>query len=260
MPRLQTLKALTNGPKNTGQGANQALADGPLLASWLRKSKLDSAVRQFMNEMANRSRVKVLASRESAARLHSPDCWEWMRSQDGPRTDDPAASVFHGAGKDADLLLETLRERGIGASLGGALDGSIRAVIEELGIAEGRSVGDGGRAGGRGMTPDQLPALQSRSLACSEAGDLTGLRELSRRDHRAVPLARDARGRSCLHLAARGGHLDMCKWLLSEAGLDFALLDADGRSALDLARLAREDGEVVVELLVRWGKRMPSGG
>ena len=205
-----------------------------------------------MNEMTNRSRVKVLASRESAAMLHSPDCWKWMRSQDGPRGEDSTAScdspVFHGVGKDAGLLLETLMKRGIGASLGGALDGSIRAVIEELGIAEGRSAG-------AGRTPDQLPALLSRSLACSEAGDLAGLRELSRRDHRAVPLARDAKGRSCLHLSAKAGHLDLCKWLLSEAGLDHALLDADGRSALDLARLVREDGEVV-DLLVRWNLRV----
>lgn len=61
-----------------GQGANQALADGPLLAKWLSKSKLDSAVRGFMTEMAQRSGVKVRASREAALQLHSKNCWEWM--------------------------------------------------------------------------------------------------------------------------------------------------------------------------------------
>jgi len=79
-----------------GQGANQALADGPLLASWLTKSKPDSAVRGFMTEMTRRSGVKVRASRESAKRLHSKDsCWQWMFQQETKQVGGSIQAIFH---------------------------------------------------------------------------------------------------------------------------------------------------------------------
>lgn len=57
-----------------GQGANQALKDGPLLASWLtRTSSIPAALAGYEREMAHRSGEKVLASREAAKLLHSPE-------------------------------------------------------------------------------------------------------------------------------------------------------------------------------------------
>ena len=59
-----------------GQGANQALEDGPLLASWLSKpwlsaQSLPTLVRSFEREMLARSLPKVAMSREAAVSLHS---------------------------------------------------------------------------------------------------------------------------------------------------------------------------------------------
>jgi hypothetical protein len=114
-----------------GSGANQALADGPLLAKWLSQSKFDSAVRGYMTEMARRSGVKVRASREAAIKLHSKDCWEWMASQDGV-----TSAIFHGVHSEhVTSLLNTLKERSVGASLGSALDTTIRATIKEMNIS-----------------------------------------------------------------------------------------------------------------------------
>jgi 2-polyprenyl-6-methoxyphenol hydroxylase-like FAD-dependent oxidoreductase len=46
-----------------GAGANQALLDGPLLASWLQRASLPAAIKGFLREMTNRTRPRVLASR-----------------------------------------------------------------------------------------------------------------------------------------------------------------------------------------------------
>lgn len=61
-----------------GFGANQALEDGPLLASWLGRKGLNSQnistrLRCFEREMVGRVGSKVLASRQAAKKLHSND-------------------------------------------------------------------------------------------------------------------------------------------------------------------------------------------
>lgn len=59
-----------------GQGCNQALADGPLLADWLSKTGLtldniSTRLRCFEREMIARTAPKALASREAALKYHS---------------------------------------------------------------------------------------------------------------------------------------------------------------------------------------------
>ena len=225
-----------------GSGANQALTDGPLLAKMLSLSRMDSAVRSFMTEMARRSVVKVRASREAAIKLHSKDCWNWMASQDGG-----TSPIFHGVNQNyVHSLLESLKERSIGASKGSMLDGSIMAVIKEMNVSnKGCSNSD--------HSAENIECWQSQALEYASTGSLLQLRELSRRSHTAISKAADANGRSCLHLAALSGHSDVCSWLISEARLDPNLRDDNNKTALDAA-----SNEKVTELIQCWMKRGPS--
>ncbi|KAL7520894.1 hypothetical protein ACHAWX_005588 [Stephanocyclus meneghinianus] len=224
-----------------GSGANQALADGPLLAKWLYQSKFDSAVRGYMTEMARRSGVKVRASREAAIKLHSTDCWEWMASQDGV-----TSAIFHGVQSEhVTSLLDTLRERAIGASLGSALDDTIRATIKEMNIS---STAISGSSVAGELSSAALRNLQTEALESASSGNLEQLRLISRKSHVIIPLACDSCRRTCLHLAAFNGHLDVCSWLLSEAKLDPTLLDQMNRTALEIAE---ENGNEKIARLIR---------
>lgn len=42
-------------------------------------------------------------------------------------------------------------------------------------------------------------------------------------------------GHTALHWAARGGHLDAARWLVSHGGLDATCRSKDGATALDVA-------------------------
>ncbi|KAL3782777.1 hypothetical protein HJC23_003098 [Cyclotella cryptica] len=226
-----------------GSGANQALADGPLLAKWLSHSKFDSAVRGYMTEMARRSGVKVRASREAATKLHSKDCWEWMASQDGV-----TSAIFHGVHSDhVKSLLDTLRERSISASLGSTLDNAIRATIKEMNIS---STAIRSSSLSSEMSPAELCSLQAEALGHASSGNLQQLRLISRKSHLIIPLAVDSSHKSCLHLAASHGHLDVCGWLLSEAKIDPKLLDQKNKTAL---QIAEENGnEKTAQLIRSW--------
>lgn len=231
-----------------GSGANRAMADGPLLANWLCKAKADSAVRGFMTEMAQRSGIKVRASREAATKLHSKDCWEWMAKQEKPanRNDNNMhAPAFHGVQREhVSQLLRTLKDRGVGASLGSKLDKSIRGIIHELNITDIST--------SFSSTHDQIPAqemthLRSQALEYASAGNISHLRQLSQKSQLIIPNA-------CLHLAAKYGHVDMCRWLLSEVNLSCSALDANGKTPIDVAMDA--GNEDIVLLLRRWMDQM----
>ncbi len=265
-----------------GQGANQALADGVLLARWLRRSRPDSAVRGFMAEMARRSAAKVRASREAARELHSENCWEWLveQQQQQQRQQQDKCLPFHGVQtRHVKTLLRTLKERGVGAHLGSKLDDAIRDIIRELDIAE-----VDGSSGNIDMQlhPDKATAndsnnsiiekqqllspsgetalsqqqrqllLKSQALEYASSGNMSGLRQLSRKSHLIIPQALDVNDqRRCLHLAAMHGHVDVCRWLLSEVNVDVDSLDAGGKTAVDLA-VDAGNCEETVRLLMRW--------
>lgn len=102
-----------------GQGANQALTDGPLLASWLERASICTAVKCFHREMATRTGVKVRASREAAGFLHSP-----MVLLDPPS--------FAGVSSDTvRTFLETLKNSKVGSWNGSHIDTIIRQHIDE---------------------------------------------------------------------------------------------------------------------------------
>ncbi len=229
-----------------GQGANNALADGPLIAKWLSSAKLDSAVRGFMTEMSRRSGVKVRASREAAITLHSKDCWESMVKQDKPTKQGSTSAVFHGVESvHVQRFLEELEKRGVTASLASKLDDSIRSIIQELNVAESP------------VPSKTIPIsshedlqLQSEAINFASIGNMQQLRSLSRKSYSIIPNAKDLKGRSCLHVAAMNGHIHVCRWLLSEANLSPSTLDLDGKSPLDLAMA--DNHKEITSLLRSW--------
>ena len=232
-----------------GSGANQALADGPLLAKWMSQSKFDSAVRGYMTEMARRSVVKVKASREAALRLHSKKCWEWMASQDGV-----ASAIFHGVRPGSvQRLLDTLRQQSIGASLGATLGDSIRSVIKQIDVSDTTISNSATKSYN---VPSELCRLQTQALEYTANGNLENLRQLSQKSHLVIPNALDSSKRTCLHIAAFEGYLEICRWLLSEATIDPKLRDSNNQTAVDLANENGQDQ--VVQMIQSWIKRSRS--
>jgi hypothetical protein len=209
-----------------GQGANQALTDGPLLASWLQKASIDSAIKGFQREMVQRTSPKVKASRQAAALLHSPLVLE--------ETHD-----FAGAKPDCikDLLL-ALKKRGIGANSGGKLDALVQDTIDNLGF----------RATCIKSSTENLPEQQCKqALSLAAQGNSIGLRNLSLQHSDAICLARDEKGRSCLHLAVIGGHYQTCKWILTEASVSPDTVDDEKKTPL---QVAVETGKVEMAALL----------
>ncbi|KAL3811473.1 hypothetical protein ACHAXA_010725 [Cyclostephanos tholiformis] len=255
-----------------GQGANQALADGVLLGRWLRRSRPESAVRGFMTEMAKRSAAKVRASREAAKQLHSENCWEWLADQQ--QQQEGKCLPFHGVQtKHVSTLLRTLKEREIGAHMGSKLDNVIRVIIRELKITEVNDIREIGDVHLLSDSVDMNDAIledtissprqqqqllyEAQALGYASAGNLSGLRQLSRRSHLIIPNALDVNSkRRCLHLAAMHGHVDICRWLLSEVNVDIDSLDAEGKNALDLA-VDTGICQDTVRLLQRWARSRP---
>ena len=132
-----------------GQGANQALCDGPLLASWLHSggsgatknamkctsnsfhankmvgTELNSQnvytrLRCFEREMVARTTAKVLGSRAAAAQLHSPAALTEHFGVEGVKTTMSAT------------LLRKVYELKIGAHHSSDLESKLRHVIEEI--------------------------------------------------------------------------------------------------------------------------------
>lgn len=114
-----------------GQGANQAVCDGPLLASWLNRGDkavvsaegLMTKLRCFEREMVDRTTAKVLASRQAAQHLHSLAV---LQDQ----------FAFEGVPKGIPLkpLLEKMRSAGVDASAGSDLDNKVATIIKSTSI------------------------------------------------------------------------------------------------------------------------------
>jgi 2-polyprenyl-6-methoxyphenol hydroxylase-like FAD-dependent oxidoreductase len=210
-----------------GQGANQALADGPLLAKWLSKSSIDAALTNWWREALNRTAPVVEASRKAARDWHDPKRILQIEEE--------SHQEYHGfAGVQASALsslVETLKERKIGPHLGADLDQSIRDVISEHGWFDNGN-GDNSTTSGNEKEQPQIsslePGLCEMVLTLAANGDTAALRKMSlpssssggdNAHHQtcfAMVGARDSTGRSCLHLAAKGNHIHVCKWLLTE--------------------------------------------
>ena len=155
--------------------------------------------------------------------------------------------MFHGVERrHANALLRALKERGVGAALGAELDAAVRVVIRELGVAESVTAGDARTS----SSSTDMDRLQSKALELALLGDIGKLRQLSQQSHWTIPNARSVDERTCLHFAAQGGHVDLCRWLLSEVHMSVERLDAAGKSPIDVAAEANQEEAKI--LLTRW--------
>jgi len=205
-----------------GQGANNALLDGPLIVEWLQRASLDAAVRGIWREAVQRTNKVVQASREAAVFWHSSKCIPSPGS-----FDEDSSCHFSGVQQGSvDRLLRILADRNVAAELSADLDASIKLVIEELGIGELEDSEDAS------FDED----VYSDIINFSAMGATSELRKLSLKYPAAIGLARNANGRSALHVAAANGHHSTCRWLLTEISVDPKAGDFDGRVPADDAQ------------------------
>ncbi|KAL3929039.1 MAG: hypothetical protein SGBAC_012387 [Bacillariaceae sp.] len=189
-----------------GQGANQALKDGPLLAHWLQKASIDSAVTSFWREIVQRTAAVVGASREAAQALHSPSIMNDSHGFAGVRSD---------CKQD---FLRLLEEKKVGAELGFELDKEVGKIIVSLDISDSE------------IETPVCEKEKQKALHLAATGDIQGLRQLTLDKHSAsIRTAKTSTGQSCLHLAAKGGHAVVCRWLLTEVECDIHSEDLEGK-------------------------------
>jgi 2-polyprenyl-6-methoxyphenol hydroxylase-like FAD-dependent oxidoreductase len=268
-----------------GQGANQALQDGPVVAKWLLQAKLHSAVAGCMREMVQRTAPVVLASRQAAEYWHSgPVLSKATTTNDGEKTANSSACQqqqqeqhkFAGVRESCvSDLLRALQENKITAGTAN-LDRHIQQVIDELQVSDNnvnisvavdKEADDSNDHDGLDMS-----LLFADALRAARTGSLNELRELSWRalstgnknssnGNSKLALATvkcpAGTGRTCLHEAAAAGHLKTVHWLVTEAGCWRLLADqcdcdvqdgTGGQTALDLAQ---QHGHGPVEDLLR---------
>lgn len=213
-----------------GQGANQALTDGPALTDWLLKSNFSSALLGFEREMHLRTRPKVLASRKAALTFHSKE----IMNEKGQHS-------FAGVKTDCiDLLRIELKKRGIDASSAKDLDDKVRNVILEFGFGvDSSSLSEGEK--NQNISGDVLEKLKQKALQYAEIGDTSGLRNISIKYSCSIiqTAKENVSGRSCLFLAALGGHFHLTDWLLNEAGV----LESEGIDMAQLESINEENGQ-----------------
>lgn len=204
-----------------GQGANQALLDGPLISNWLQRGRVNAAVRGIWRELVARTDKVVQASREAAQFWHSFECIPNPRETQQHCQFSGVVEEFQGK------LLHTLSERNVCADLSSGLDSAICGVIEELGIGE-EDVG----ANKDVRKENKDPNLTADILTWAANGDTARLRNLSLVNASAIVWARDEEGRSSLHMAAKCSRYETCRWLLTEACMDPWNADHHGNSAV----------------------------
>ena len=202
-----------------GQGANQALTDGPALTDWLLKSNLPSALLGFEREMHSRTRPKVLASREAALFLHSKDVMNIATSE----------QTIAGVRKECvNSVVRKLRERNITAYHSEHLDDKVKGVIKELGAGVDFTSPLFHEKKNR-FSESELDTVKQLALSYAAAGDTFNLRNISIQYSCAViqTAVEESTGRTCLYLAAEGGHFNTTKWLLMEVGI-LGMIDKEG--------------------------------
>jgi 2-polyprenyl-6-methoxyphenol hydroxylase-like FAD-dependent oxidoreductase len=231
-PRLAVIgDALHSMSPFKGQGANQALADGPLLAQWLKKSSVDAAVSGWWRETLNRTAPIVASSRTAARQLHS--CGVTLDEGENCNGSSTIMSTsLHGfAGVKPETipnLVEILRKRKLGAHLGKKLDDAVFQVIAENNWFHDKY---------KDHTCDskQYQDWQDQALHFAKGGQTEGLRQMSVDVAKlsSIISARDNEQRTCLHLAVLNSHLSTSMWLLTELQCCVDAKDSHGKTAYD---------------------------
>jgi hypothetical protein len=251
-----------------GQGANQALADGPLLAEWLQKSAIDAALKGWWRETLNRTAPIVDASRKAAQELHSiRNCKDdgHERNVSGDNNERTASSsttkALHGfAGVKSHAipkLMETLQQQNIGAHLGRYLDERIYEILEQNDWFEDENDSARTTATKVTSTKDDDEILKQRkeqqqqqALEFASNGNTQGLRQMSLSSEQctSILMARDHEGKTCLHLATINQQISTAHWLLVELQCCRDELDIHGKTAFDYAM--EKDHEKDLEPLI----------
>ena len=235
-----------------GMGANQSLTDGPLLASWLQKGSVDAAVKGFMRQTVQRTGPIVEASRQAAYDFHhnynGNNRHEELPNDRTTTIDESQHQSFAGVRPECvSAFLSTLQQRGITANLGPKLDYTISNLLDEINDdirVKEEEEGDDfntdtpNTEASRTQTKHDLLALQY-----ARDGDTQGLRRLSLQKHlSSIRYAKDLEsGRTCLHWAVLHGHVETCKWLLSEvlppcAGKAINCADCKNQTPYEIAK------------------------
>lgn len=220
-----------------GQGANQSLADGAVVASWLtRPARRSAAVQGAMREIVQRTAPVVQASRQAALYWHSPEAWT--------SAEHAFAGLSSGTGDDQIPIQElqlSLREANITASTVDDLDAAIRGFVQT-------------RYPKAMTTPVEAPPTISTDIAATalhaaQQGDLETLRLLTwQRHYRLVQCVVDPdSGNSCLHQALLPSDVDvsieeywsrrrrLVTWLVTEAGCDLEQCNRREQRPVDVA-------------------------
>jgi hypothetical protein len=207
-----------------GQGANQALQDGVVIASWLSKASLSSAVTGCMREMVQRTAPVIAASRQAAKFWHSVEALQVNHK-------------FAGVG-DASKLLQLLRLRSVNAETEN-LDDAIRIVVAELGISYNKDDNENGKTSK--VNGADRSSLGARALQAASTGATGVLRQISWEYPnfiRQVTCTRDGNtisAATCLHAASINGHAKTVHWLVTEAGCCTRQTNIAGQTAWDVA-------------------------
>lgn len=199
-----------------GQGANQALTDGLTVGYKLAHSPFPSSLKVCMQEIMQRTRPVVEASRRMAQFWHSLDAFE-----------------PHLAGVPDELVpraLTALEHAGVTAECE-FLDKRVESVLRREQYL---------RDDEPEPTPD--PQLVDEARAAARAGDLATLRKIS---FRQANVLHDG----CLHEASKAGHVHVMTWLVREAGCSVDQTNDKDESAMDVA--ANENVRLVLQQAIR---------
>lgn len=232
-----------------GQGANQALAGGPLLAKWLMKSSIDAALTNWWRETLNRTVPIVESSRKAAQNWHNPTRILQLSSSRGRGGDEEYHNFAGVRSSDIPSLIDILRKRKIGPHLGGELDLKIRDTIREHGwFDEERNASSDEVVNNEEEEENSNNSTKicEQVLRLASIGDTEGLRQMSLPSSNqhyqyctAMIDAKDAEDRTCLHLGAMNNHRFTCHWLLVEIralkGVGSGAVDVLGKTAYDYA-------------------------
>lgn len=225
-----------------GQGANQCLRDGAVIAKWLLHSKASSVaaiVQGCMREMVQRTAPVVRASRVAAAHWHSLEATTAVRH--------PFAGVDRD--EDVDRLLEELQRRSINAGkIREPLDDFVRFVLIEIGI---HRCDEAANVDGETRKVVVDLAFAEQAIEAAATGTTGTLRKLSWEHPQWIRLV-VVSGETCLHVAAAKGHVSTVHWLITEAGCDaMTVKDENGQTVWDVATRSSNYCAPVRDLLLR---------
>lgn len=103
------------------------------------------------------------------------------------------------------------------------------------------------------QTLDEIE-FEKSIFGCAVVGDLTRLKQLVSKRQPTCLNDQDRSGFTCLHYAARNSHVDICKYLLAQAGVDVNLKTNSCQST-PLHRAAYVGSSRIVEMLLERGAR-----